>query len=93
VADVEDLPGEITAGGGDRPAELTAAPLATPRLEAAPPQKSQLAVARRSAERDQIVRTLEQCAQNRSRAAESLGISRTAFYKKLRQLGLAGGES
>ena len=45
--------------------------------------------ARRMAERQLIVRTLESCAQNRSLTAQTLGISRAALYKKLRQLQIA----
>jgi DNA-binding NtrC family response regulator len=86
VANVEDLPGEIQAAvaagaGTETSSETTAVPIAG---------ANQLALVRRTAEREEIVRTLAQCRQNRSRAAESLGISRTAFYKKLRQFGIAG---
>lgn len=47
-----------------------------------------LAESRASAERSRIVQTLEICDHNRSRAAESLGISRAAFYKKLHRFQL-----
>jgi DNA-binding NtrC family response regulator len=52
------------------------------------PEYSPLSTARRAAEREQIVTALTKCRDNRSRAAEFLGISRTAFYKKLHQFGL-----
>lgn len=39
-----------------------------------------------SAERDAILRALEQCGGNRSKAAEALGIGRTTLYRKLRAL-------
>ena len=50
---------------------------------------SQLAAARQMAERQTIICTLQQCSHNRSRAAQQLGISRAAFYKKLHQLGIS----
>jgi len=56
---------------------------------ALPVVSSQLATARQMAERQTIIRTLQQCSHNRSRAAQQLGISRAAFYKKLHQLGIA----
>jgi DNA-binding NtrC family response regulator len=85
VVTATDLPAEIRtdsfpncedAGGLDEPAIM-------------PPAASQLAGARQLAERQTIVRTLQQCMQNRSQAAQALGISRAAFYKKLNRLGIA----
>jgi len=43
---------------------------------------------RRPDPRHEIVEALEQSGGNRSRAARNLGISRAAFYRRLRQLGI-----
>lgn len=62
------------------------------------PERLQRAPARRkltmmeSAERDAIVSALERAGGNKSKAAELLGIGRTTLYRRVRQLGLDGGE-
>lgn len=43
---------------------------------------------RQSAERDYILRKLEDCGGNVSRAAEALGLERSNLYKKMRALGI-----
>ncbi|MFO6453423.1 MULTISPECIES: helix-turn-helix domain-containing protein [unclassified Aeromicrobium] len=45
------------------------------------------------AERDAILRALEESQGNRSAAASRLGIGRTTLYRKLRQLGIESGEA
>ncbi len=44
---------------------------------------------RQTAERDYILRKLEDCGGNVSRAAEALGLERSNLYKKMRTLGIA----
>jgi len=44
---------------------------------------------RQAAERDYILRKLEDCGGNVSRAAEALGLERSNLYKKMRTLGIA----
>jgi DNA-binding NtrC family response regulator len=41
------------------------------------------------AERSHIIRTLERCGWNHSRAAETLGIGRTTLWRKLKEYGIA----
>jgi DNA-binding NtrC family response regulator len=43
----------------------------------------------RDAERAALLRALERCGGNRSDAARTLGVSRSTFYAKLKQYGLA----
>ena len=43
----------------------------------------------RDAERAALLRALERCGGNRSDAARALGVSRSTFYAKLKQYGLA----
>ncbi|HUE70041.1 MAG TPA: sigma-54 dependent transcriptional regulator [Pirellulaceae bacterium] len=74
----------------DLPAEVrSSAVVAAARSRSRGVAVASLGDARRAAERQQIVSTLQLCHDNRSLAAELLGISRTAFYKKLNQLGIA----
>jgi transcriptional regulator with PAS, ATPase and Fis domain len=72
-----ELPPEIAleAGAPERPVAVNVAEL--PALETLPPE------ARR------IVRALERAGGHKRRAAESLGMSRTTFWRKLRELGLS----
>ena len=50
--------------------------------------KSTVQEARDSAERDHILRALEDSGWNVSAAARSLGVERTALHKRMRSLGL-----
>lgn len=52
------------------------------------PSLSELAAARLKGEMQRVLEALDRCNNNRSRAAEELGISRTALYKKLHKLGM-----
>ena len=52
---------------------------------------SSLREARESAEREQILRALEEAGGNVSAAARALGLERTALHKRLRALGLSRG--
>lgn len=82
--DVEDLPEEITRG------QLVVTSSGTPDLaQMFPAAEYSLSFARHAAERETIVTTLKRCQDNRTKAAEVLGISRAAFYKKLNRLGIA----
>jgi DNA-binding NtrC family response regulator len=83
VVEVDQLPDEII---GTRAMRLDS------RLPALIESKKfvpSLRGARKAAERDTIITTLASCSDNRTMAAELLGISRAAFYKKLQQLGIA----
>ena len=53
--------------------------------------KSNLKEARESAERDHILRALEECGWNVSGAARALGMERTNLHKRIRALGLTRG--
>jgi two-component system nitrogen regulation response regulator NtrX len=44
---------------------------------------------RQSAERDYILRKLDECEGNVSKAAEALGLERSNLYRKMRALGIA----
>ncbi len=50
---------------------------------------SRLTSVRKEAERTELLRVLEENNNNRTRAARNLGISRSAFYKRLEALGLS----
>ncbi len=52
------------------------------------PSLGDLGMARVKGEVDYILATLARCNNNRSQAAQELGISRTALYKKLHQFGM-----
>lgn len=51
-------------------------------------KNSPLDEVRSMAEREAIIATLEQCKENRTRAAAKLGISRTKLYSRLKQFGI-----
>ena len=55
--------------------------------------KSNLKEARESAERDHILRALEECSWNVSGAARVLGMERTNLHKRIRALGLTRGQA
>ncbi len=81
--EVEDLPEEIT-----RDQQILTSSDGPGLAEMFPTAEYSLSFARHAAERDTIVTTLNRCQDNRTRAAEMLGISRAAFYKKLNRLGI-----
>jgi len=58
------------------------------RLSQGQPQRSNLKEARESAERDHILRALEESSWNVSGAARALGMERTNLHKRIRALGL-----
>ncbi|MBI4891763.1 MAG: sigma-54-dependent Fis family transcriptional regulator [Acidobacteria bacterium] len=57
--------------------------------ERAAERAASLVEVRQAAERDYILRKLEDCGGNVSRAAEALGLERSNLYKKMRTLGIA----
>lgn len=57
--------------------------------EASRPSGNQLRYARITGERHKLKNTLQRLNNNRTRAAEELGISRVTLYKKLRQYGIS----
>ena len=59
-------------------------------LQQAPPRRHLTLI--EAAERDAIIKALDAAAGNKSEAAALLGIGRTTLYRRLRQLGLDGGE-
>ena len=58
------------------------------RLQREAPPKSNLREARESAERDHILKALEQSGWNVSGAARALGMERTNLHKRMKALGL-----
>jgi two-component system nitrogen regulation response regulator NtrX len=62
------------------------------RLQRNASPKSSLQEARESAERDHLVRALEQADWNVSAAARALGLERTNLHKRIRALGLTRGK-
>src|ERR1022692_3802669 len=63
------------------------------RLQRDPGPRSSVQEARESAERDHILRALEEANWNVSGAARALGMERTNLHKRIRALGLSRGES
>lgn len=72
----EDAPGTVTPD--DLPAEVRRSAV-----------RRRLSLAE-AAERDLLVRTLDQCGENRSMAARTLGLSRSTLYRRLRAYDLRG---
>jgi two-component system nitrogen regulation response regulator NtrX len=66
-------------------------PLPVPRRapQAGPEHSPSLVEVRQSAERDYILRKLDECEGNVSKAAEALGLERSNLYRKMRALGIA----
>ena len=58
------------------------------RVERSSGAKSSVQEARESAERDHLLRALEQAAWNVSSAARSLGMERTNLHKRMKALGI-----
>jgi DNA-binding NtrC family response regulator len=73
--------GRLTPEHLDLPVRGQAAPLASPPAAGAPETL-------REAERAAILRALERFPDDRRAAAESLGLSRSAFYRRLSQFGI-----
>src|ERR1039457_2557296 len=63
------------------------------RLQRDPGPRSSVQEARESAERDHILRALEEANWNVSGAARALGMERTNLHKRIRALGLSRGKS
>ncbi|MBN2359057.1 MAG: sigma-54-dependent Fis family transcriptional regulator [Deltaproteobacteria bacterium] len=78
--------GDDPIGLADLPREMTGVEAAA--LDLAAFGKATLKEVRERVERELIVRRLEQCDWNVTRAAEELGIERTNLHKKMKQLGL-----
>jgi two-component system nitrogen regulation response regulator NtrX len=57
-----------------------------------PTAKSSVQEARESAEREHVLRALEDAAWNVSGAARALGMERTNLHKRIRALGLSRGK-
>jgi two-component system nitrogen regulation response regulator NtrX len=83
----------------ERMAILTAGNLLTPesvpveiRLAQTPGPRSNLKEARETAERDHILKALEETSWNVSGAARALGMERTNLHKRIRALGLTRGK-
>jgi two-component system nitrogen regulation response regulator NtrX len=64
-------------------------PVQRRQAERATERTASLVEVRQAAERDYILRKLEDCGGNVSRAAEALGLERSNLYKKMRALGIA----
>jgi two-component system nitrogen regulation response regulator NtrX len=76
----------ILSPGGTITADLVPLEIRMPAAGTAP---SSLQEARESAERDRILRALEQSDWNVSRAARVLGVERTNLHKRIRALGIS----
>jgi len=63
------------------------------RVQRDPAPRSSVQEARESAERDHILRVLEETNWNVSGAARALGMERTNLHKRIRALGLSRGSS
>ncbi len=61
-------------------------------MERVAERSASLLEVRQAAERDYILRKLEECGGNVSRAAEVLGLERSNLYKKMRSLGIGSRE-
>ncbi len=87
VLAVDDLPEEVREGGRSRPGEDAASPART--APAAAPPEEERGAGRLAAEKESIVRTLEEHRWNRGAAAAALGIDRSTLWRKMKKLGLA----
>ena len=67
----------------------SAAPKRDPLAAARPEDSATLAEAREAYERDYILKKIDECHGNMSRAAESLGLERSHLYRKLKALGVS----
>jgi two-component system nitrogen regulation response regulator NtrX len=74
---------------GVRPESSTAASAAGRTTTAPREEFSSLLQAREAYERDYILKELDRCHGNVSRAAESLGLERSHLYRKMKALGIA----
>ncbi len=59
-----------------------------PRQAGSPPAKPTLGSKLASTEREELLRVLEECGGDKSKAAKRLGIARSTFYRKLERHGL-----
>jgi len=71
-----------------REAGMTSAPTAIPSVPGNSTSAAPASLTLKEAERQQIVRALQESAGNRSLAARKLGIERKSLYKKARRLGI-----
>ncbi|MFN4242500.1 MAG: sigma-54-dependent transcriptional regulator [Tepidisphaerales bacterium] len=93
LIDVADLPEAVAAGDGrgGRPAAASTDGTGNDEDELTAPMPLERALA--TAERKILRAALERNGWNRSATAVELGIDRTTLYKKMRKLGLGGGEA
>ena len=64
------------------------APGTSPREKTVPPENETLEQALARAERDCILRALQRCRGNKSRAAEELGVNLRTFHRRCSKLGI-----
>jgi two-component system, NtrC family, response regulator HydG len=90
----EDLPAEVLQGKpllGPNPVSRGILPLQqtdrSPRMSLPPPE-TDLRTRREAAEREAIAQALSRCRGDRVAAAQSLGMARSTFYRRVRELGL-----
>jgi DNA-binding NtrC family response regulator len=96
--ETKHLPGFLqrAAPGADAPAPVSAAPVRTPQAENGDFVRFPIGTTVEEAEKGLILRTLEHTRNNKTRAAEILGISLKTLHNKLKEygskeLGAAGG--
>ena len=79
----------VPAPAPARPADAGPSPEGPSPERPSPEGDAHLSEIVRDAERAALLRALERCGGNRSDAARALGVSRSTFYAKLKQYGLA----
>jgi len=87
VLAVEDLPEEVREDGRSRPGEDEAMAPRTAPPPAAPDEAQ--GAGRFAAQKESIVRALEEHRWNRGAAAAALGMDRSTLWRKMKRLGLA----
>jgi len=94
---LDDVPPEVLApaapGGAPEPAAAQlAAPSPAPAVaSAAPPAAPGRPLSLAETEKERILAAIAQCRNNKTKAAEALGVSRRTLHRKLKEWGMTGG--
>ncbi|HLS82358.1 MAG TPA: helix-turn-helix domain-containing protein, partial [Steroidobacter sp.] len=86
VVRLSDLPSEVRGDGDEAGATFRTSETRGAQSDAA--TASAVGAQTLAADRDEILRTIHDCAGNMSRAARRLGVSRNTLYRRCRQLGI-----